>query len=292
MATNEEDRLQTYEHELQLVRDQVDELQIKAAEKKKPWYKQSPSLTSLLALLLSIITAIYSGVQGHRQDVQKKQESLRGIISSLMDLSNEQQSRLGSVESQKLSPQEREFISGMLNSKRMILAEAADNLVRDIPDAVSSSEYNILANDKLSNGGAARAEEYLKKAVSVSQDPLAKMIALRNLAYFYSQRGPFQSMNETRRNFQAAVDQVSGEPRDDATAYTVGFTWEMWGMAELTNNFPTEAQRKIENARKYYGELSATNPIRNWALVFLDTRMKNFAPGSAASPPPSDSPPH
>jgi tetratricopeptide (TPR) repeat protein len=291
MSPDAEERLSNSEYAIQLVRNRVDELQTAAAEKKKPWYRQTPSLPSLLALLLSVSTAIYSGIQGHKQDVQKKQESLRGIISALIDLAGENQVRLGSAEAQKLSTQEREFISGMLNNKRMILAEAADNLVRDIPNDISSSEYMIFANDKLTNGGAAKAEEYFRKAVAVSHDPLAKMIALRNLAVFYAQRGPFQNISEARKTFQAATDLLPGEPRDDATAYTLGFTWEMWGTAEYMNNFPEEAQHKIANARKYYNNLSKENPTRQSALLFLDTHMQRFNGAPSTRPSNNTAPP-
>src|SRR5947208_1263036 len=138
MNRTPEERISDSEYAIQLLRNQVDELQGGAAEKKKPWYRQTPSLPSLLALLLSITTAVYSALQGHRQDVQKKQESLRGITAALIDLASEYQAKLGSADAQKLSTQEREFIGGMLNNKRLILAEAADNLIRDIPDYVSS----------------------------------------------------------------------------------------------------------------------------------------------------------
>lgn len=284
MSPEAENHFAEQERILQLLRDQVDELQVKAAEKKKPWYKQSPSLTSLLALVLSISTAIYSGVQGHRQDVQKKQESLRGIVSALLELSNEQQAKLNSPEAQSRSAQEREFIGGMLNNKRMILAEAADNLVRAIPDDVSSSEYNMLANDKLANGGSATAEEYLKKAVEVSQESLAKMIALRNLGMFYAQRGPFQSMNAARKQFQDAIDLFPQTPRDDATAYTIGFTWEMWGFAELSNNFPEQGREKMANAKKYYNDMAAMNPMRVAALQYLENRLRYFETTPAGAP--------
>src|SRR5262249_42522853 len=152
--------------------------------------------------------------------------------------------KLASQGSEKLSSQEREFIGGMINNKRMVIAEAADNLVRQIPNNVTSAEYKFLANDKLANGGATKAEEYLKKAVDVSRDPLARMMASRNLASFYSQRGPFQDMDKARKNFQRAVETLGSEPRDDASAYTLGFTWEMWGVAEYGNNYPNEGAQK------------------------------------------------
>jgi type II secretory pathway pseudopilin PulG len=286
MPPETEQRLSNVEHALQLVRDQVDELHVAAGEKKKPWYRQTPSLISVLALLASVATAVYSGFQGKQQDLRQKQDSLRAIVSALIDLTFEQQSKLGSEVAQKLSNQEREFISGMLNNKRMLLAEAADNLVRQIPQDVSSSEYYFLANDKQANGGAARAEEYLKKAVTVSQEPLVKMIALRNLGYFYALRGPLQSISEARKKFQEAVDLIPGEPRDDATAYTLGFTWETWGTAEFMNNFPDEGRQKMGNARKYYEDLSKDNTTRNWALKFLDSRLRTFTAANPSTPAP------
>jgi tetratricopeptide (TPR) repeat protein len=280
-----EQRMKEIEDRLTLVRDEVDILQTAAAEKKKPWFRQTPSLASVLALLVSIGTAVYSAIERQRQDVEQKHNALRGLVSELLDLSGESQTKLASAESQKLTPQEREFIGAMINNKRMVIAEAADNLVRQIPDTVTSAEYSFLATDKLRNGSATKAEEYLNRAVKVSGDPLAKMIALRNLGYFYAQRGPRQNMDEARKNFQQAVAVLGGEPRDDASAYTLGFTWEMWGAAEYGNNYPNEGAQKLERARKYYNDLSPANPTRAWALQFLHQREQSFtAPNATAAP--------
>src|SRR2546423_7235586 len=46
--------------DLKLLRDRVDLLQIAATEKQQPWYKQRPSLASLLALGASIVTFVIS----------------------------------------------------------------------------------------------------------------------------------------------------------------------------------------------------------------------------------------
>jgi tetratricopeptide (TPR) repeat protein len=291
-----EERLTNIERRLELVRDELDALQIAAAEKTKPWLRQTPSLASLLALLVSIATAVYSGIERQRQDVEEKHNALRGLVSQLLDFSAEYQSKLASTGSEKLSTQEREFIGAMINSKRMVIAEAADNLVRQIPQTVTSAEYNFLANDKLANGGVAKAEEYLNKAVEVSRDALAKMNAFRNLAFFYAQRGPLQDMDRARKNFQQAVETLSGEPRDDATGYSLGFTWDMWGTAEYMNNYPKEGAQKFERARKYYSDLSTNNPTRKWALAFLEQRERGFTapkagPAGAALPMQSETAP-
>jgi len=46
--------------DLKLIRDRVDLLQIAATEKQLPWYKQRPSLASLLALRVLIVTFLIS----------------------------------------------------------------------------------------------------------------------------------------------------------------------------------------------------------------------------------------
>jgi hypothetical protein len=285
-----EQRVTEIEQRLTLVRDEVSALHNALGEGKKAWLRQTPSLASVLALLVSIATAVYSAIEHQRQDVEEKHNALRGLVSQLLDISVEYQSKLASPDSAKLSSQEREFIGGMINNKRMVIAEAADNLVRQIPKTVTSAEYNFLANDKLANGGATKAEEYLKNAVEVSGDPLARMISCRNLALFYSQRGPLQDMDKARKNFQRAVETLGGEPRDDATAYTTGFTWEMWGVAEYSNNYPNEGAQKFERARKYYNDLSSGNPTRGWALNFLDRRQQSFIAPTSPNGAPSVAP--
>ena len=78
-----------------------------------------PSLAGPLSLLLSTPDRSLQCGQGRKQDVQRKQESLRGIISSLIELRREQQAKLESTEAQKLPTQDREFIGGMINNKRI-----------------------------------------------------------------------------------------------------------------------------------------------------------------------------
>ena len=274
------------EDRLTLVRDEVDTLQTAAAERKKPWFRQTPSLASVLALLVSIGAAVYSAIERRGQDVEQKHNARRGLVTQLLDLPGEYQTKIDSAKGQ-----EPESIGALIETERTVIAEAADNLVGQIPNTVTSAEYNFLGRDQLENGGANKAEEYFKQALKVSREPLAKMIALRNLGDLYAQRGPRQNMDEARKNFQQAVAVLDGEPQDDATAYTLGFTWQMWGTAEYMNNHPHEGAQKFERARKYYGDLSLKYRNRARALKSLDQREQSFtAPDATTARPPGLAP--
>ena len=62
---------------------------------------------------------------------------------------------------------------------------------------------------------------------------------------------------------------------------SVGCTWEIWGTAEYTNNFP----KAVERAPLLQGP-SPGNSLRNWTLLFLDDCMQYYQ-GGPASPLPA-----
>ncbi len=291
--SDEKTTLAQLEDRLDLVRDQVDELQVRAAEPRRRWYRQTPSLPSLLALLLSIATAVYSSYERRQQDVHGKKEELRRLTSSLIDLRIDYQNKVGSAEFATLAPATREFLSGMINRKRMIYMEDADNLVRQISTHVPSATYDFLSGEKAADGSA-KAVDYLQKAVEVSQEKFSRVIAVRNLGILYSQRGPFYNLAKARQQFAEAVS-LTGETTDDeALLYNLGYTWEMWGMAEAGNGFPEAAQEKLSKARALYEKLSPWNQVRQNAIAFLETREQltrgTNGPGMNA-PLPFSSPP-
>lgn len=268
---------------LKLVRDQVDELQIQAQEKRKPWYRQTPSLPSLLALLLSIATAFYSAYERQKQDVHGKKEELRRLITGLVDLNMEGQAKTSTKEAAAISQAERDMITGALNRKRMVYLEDADNIVRQIPKHVSSSAYDILATE-MSMTANPQAVVYFEQAIRASKELFTKIVAVRNFGSFYALRSPFHDMEKARERFKQAVA-LMPDPRDEGSLYTLGFTWELWGTAEAMNRFPAEAREKYEKARACYTDLS--NPFRQRALDTLEEKVRNALGAGATLEPPA-----
>lgn len=71
------------ESQIELIRNQVDLLQIESAEKKKPWYKEIPIIISIISLVVSFalgtIGFIYQYNTKIEDDINKKVEILNEI---------------------------------------------------------------------------------------------------------------------------------------------------------------------------------------------------------------------
>jgi len=51
---------------------------------KKPWYLKLSNIISIIAIVFSISTGIYTIVSKHREEIRSKKEELRGITQNLI----------------------------------------------------------------------------------------------------------------------------------------------------------------------------------------------------------------
>ena len=152
--------------DLKLVRDQVDLLQIAAAEKQQPWYKQRPSLASLLALGASIITFVIAQHGSSLQEIRSKQEALRKLLTDVVASQIQEQDQLTGIS----DPVKRVQFSSAMNNERIIWIDAAESLVDQLGKQVSSSEYQTLANQKWSSSEFEKAKQYYVKSLDAARD--------------------------------------------------------------------------------------------------------------------------
>jgi TPR repeat protein len=257
------------ELELKLLRDQVDLLQISTLERKKPWYNQISSIIGVIAILLSVFTFVYSQISQNFEEIRSKKKELRETLATLIDLRADFQTRILSITDQEL--RQAEGIS--LNNKRLINIEAADSLVTQIPAYVSWAEYGVLAAEHAADSDFTQAERYYKKAIDAGHTAIGKIFSIRALAVLYFSPTPLRDLDQGRKYFGDAVEVVKN-PTDSYMAYTLGYTYEQWGINELLNGFQTEGNQKIELARKYY--LDMPEPFRSQALGLLDKHAKQL----------------
>jgi len=257
------------ESEMKLIRDQIDELQIASAEKRKPWYREPSTFISFAAFVASIITFVISQGSQEVQDVRARKEHLESLLTNLVALQEE----LAEASRTISDPLVFEQHSAMLNQKNLVYLEEAELLVDQLGKNVSSSEYNVLASEMLIVSNFRKAENYLAKGVGAAQDDLSRAIAYRNLAQFYFMPSQFRNFDQGRKTFQASVDAMKDSQGDDYSKYAVGFTYEAWGWAEKTNGFPDEGEKMLERALKYYGDISVQDPLRQRALQSFSSRL-------------------
>ena len=255
------------------LRDEVDDLQHLAAEKKKPWYKTMSNLTSVAALVFAVGTGSYSLWANATHDAQAKHDSLIKILQDIMSL------RLESSNSKlnAMAPEQRAEVGPLLNTKRVVLLATARSIVRDITSRVTSAEYNVLAMESASDSDFRQAEKYYLLAYGVSEPGLSRAVALRNLGAFYMPQTPFRNLESGRKYFKMSADEVR-DAVDPYSRYTLALTLQTWGLNELASGSPEKAQPLIDEARTTYRAMPDWFPQGRWGLDDLD-RSLGYFPG-------------
>jgi len=72
--------------ELMMIHREIDALQVSAAERQKPWYQNSSTTISVIALLFSFSTTYVSNRRIGFQDIQSSHQQLRTISSGCRTL--------------------------------------------------------------------------------------------------------------------------------------------------------------------------------------------------------------
>ena len=255
------------------LRDEVDDLQHLAAEKKKPWYKTMSNLTSVAALVFAVGTGSYSLWANATHDAQAKHDSLIKILQDIMSL------RLESSNSKlnAMAPEQRAEVGPLLNTKRVVLLATARSIVRDIASRVTSAEYNVLAMESASDSDFRQAEKYYLLAYGVSEPGLSRAVALRNLGAFYMPQTPFRNLESGRKYFKMSADEVR-DAVDPYSRYTLALTLQTWGLNELASGSPEKAQPLIDEARTTYRAMPDWFPQGRWGLDDLE-RSLGYFPG-------------
>src|SRR5438874_2059039 len=96
----------------------------------KPWYRHALTIITALALLVSISSAVFTYVGKNADEIRLKKEELRKLISDVLDL--------------KYSDDAKNDLSRF--TKIGLYIDAAEFLVNQIPDKVSSYEYMVIAD--------------------------------------------------------------------------------------------------------------------------------------------------
>ena len=78
--------LSTLEEDFLLAKREIDALQVEARKKSLPWYRTPTKITSVLALVVSVVTAIAGGVRSCQQDRHIARQEIVGVVESLNQL--------------------------------------------------------------------------------------------------------------------------------------------------------------------------------------------------------------
>jgi tetratricopeptide (TPR) repeat protein len=236
---------ESLEQKVDLMKQEIDALQIMVTGQKKPWHKNASTLISVTALLFSFTTTYLSYNRTAAQDIHNTRQELRSLLQRMAALPKE------NVEIGKKyvdDPAAMNMISGFINQENTLLARQAAELARQLPDhTVSGAEYYAIAVALQSAYDLESAATFLDYSIAVTKDFNTEIAAIRMKANLKFIQGHPES---GRVEYQRALDIFSKYPNYDpfTKASTNVYTELGWAFAEANSGSVLLAKQHAENA--------------------------------------------
>ena len=250
------------EQRVELMKREIDALQIAITGQSKPWYKNVSTLLAVIALLFSFGTTCVSNRRIASQDIQNTRQELRGLLQRLAALPKENVDTVKKYQGDEASAA---IVSGFINQENSLLARNAAELARKLPaKSVSATEYYAVAVALQNSYELTGAQEFLNYSLNASPDFNTEISALRMLAGMRFTQG---SPEAGRVEYQKALNIFSKYPQYDPFTKISTNVWTelSWAFSEANYNlFPTASQH-IDNAEGLLATLPnspGTNKLR------------------------------
>lgn len=275
-----------------LLKREVDAIQIKLLSSSAPWYRQPSVLISLAAFLFSFGTTIISSRRAGEQDRHAWRQELRELIVQIVELPLKNAEM---VDKYKDNAFMAGSISAMMNEESGILADQAVAVIRKIPENVTAKEYLTVARAFYNGGLVDSARDMRQKAVQIASSPIERAVALRELGAMEFQRGDRKAARET---FQAAVDAFSVSPKGQladpgVVAFFTCFTEMYWAQQESLIEDCTAFAEHVTRAKKAAGSvppasreivLTQLNQTESWGCPYRSAQRAGLSPGGDSPP--------
>lgn len=235
---------------------QIDDLQVRAAENERPWYRNVQTLVAVFALLLSLATTLTSAYWARtqedvaearirQQEIQDAKAELRELLQALAELTRRTQALPASDNGNGS-----EVLQNSYASEMSLLTNQAIAVVYTIPDYVSSSEYLAIALQLGNLGDYQKAGPLLESALANATTPFDKLSAARTYGiYLYGQgdveggRSQMQQSLDVWNEFTDVARQAPLWPKlEDLITYMFWAGYEaMAGNCDVANEQSTAA---------------------------------------------------
>jgi hypothetical protein len=269
------------EQKVDLMKREIDALQIVITGNTKPWYQNISTLLSVVALLFSFGTTYVSYRRTAVQDIQSSRQELRGLLQRLAALPKENVDiRIKYVD----DPASMNVVGGFINQENALLARQAAELAKKLPsDLVSGTEYYAIAIALQNSYDLSGADEFLKYSAQVSKDFNTEIAAIRSTANLQFVQGRPEA---GRIEYQKALNIFSKYPGYDPFTKTSTNVWTelAWAFSEAGVGSLSFAHQHVENAKTLVNSLPR-GPGTDMLNVQVTQAEMQFASGQPLSSP-------
>lgn len=257
MNENVDDKLKEFKEEtsnrIDLIKQEIDDLQVTVIGQKKIWYKDVSTLIALMALFFSFGTTAVSLKRAEAQDIQSARQELRGLLQRLAALPKE---NLEGAVRFKDDATAYGVLSSLLNEENALLSRQAGEIAKKLPKgSVSATEYYAIANAMQNSYNIAGAQEFLKLSLDNAKDFNDEIGALRVAANLDFLQG---HASEGRVLYKRALNVFSTYTGFDP--YTINSTHlqteDSWAISEMSYGDRQLVEQHLQAAEKYAAQLT------------------------------------
>jgi len=226
-----------------ILKKEVDSLQIQLSKDKKPWHQNPSIFISIVALIFSFGTTGVSYYKTYEEGVRANRREARELIQRVTKLPIENFELMQRNEGSAFG----EALSGMINQENILLASQAVELIKRYPDSFSSTEYFAVAL-ALSQSNIKDNVPYLfENAVKRAKNYNDYNASTRAYAIYQFTQGDYL---EGRKLFEMALAVWNKYPeKNPFVVNSVDLVTLMyWSNAELSINNYSEATDLIKRA--------------------------------------------
>jgi len=193
---------------LESLKQEVDALQVAVMSAKAPWYRDIPTIVSVLALIFSLGTTFVSYQKSKAEDIQASRAELRSLLQRLAALPKE---NLEITKQYADDAVGRSFASGYIAQETSLLARQAAEIANGLPRRqVTSAEYQAISLALWNSGDAVAALPFASRAVESATDAASAANALRAYAGDLFATGQPEQGREQYRKALAIFDRYPG----------------------------------------------------------------------------------
>jgi hypothetical protein len=243
--------------------DEIDDLQVRTAERQRPWYRNSQTLVAVFALLLSLVTASTSAywakTQGDAAELRLEQERIHDAKTELREL-------LQAIAGLRRQSLELEaggnadaaiVLATSITGELELLANQAFGVAETIPEHVTATEYFTLAEVLGEGGQIGQQKALLEKALPKAVTPF-EMISVNRLyaIVLFNEH----SYDDAREHMGVAIS--TGEAHFDDGLLALGWpqlenfrSETLWAFWEAWDGYCGEARTHLQAADALYLEL-------------------------------------
>jgi hypothetical protein len=261
-----------------LLRDQVDALQIKAAERETPWYRQPSMLFSIFALGISVwLTISGNRFQQEVRDATLKDARTALVRQNIMTLADLQMQLADAQQKNLNNPAITAELSANLNAKRQMLIEETESLIGKLGGDVTSAEYVNVGGELARDGRMAEAILYYDSALKKAPTPLAKSQASRSLAFAWMTAGANVNADSGRYYWKKALAFVNNH-NDQYQLFLSVFHLQAWAVMESNLGNGARVDTLMKEAREKADLLIPGTPMRRQTDALLANPLQTDIP--------------